>query len=273
MRFPKPRSLLLGVVAGGSMACHGAVAFDHQHGQWDVLLSQHVEWVTPHNTRVDYQAFLQDEARLDAYLEELSAVAMEEFAGWAEAEQLAFLINAYNAFTVKLILTEYPELDSIKDLGSLFQSPWKIEFFQLLGENRHLDWIEHEKIRVDYQEPRIHVAINCAAIGCPALLDEAYTGGNLETRLEKNMEIFLSDQSRNRFNKATDELELSKIFDWFEEDFQQRWRGWNSVAAMAADYSTFLADDPAAQQRIREKAVAIDHLSYDWSLNSLSSFD
>ena len=264
------RGWLMGIAAG-SLLSATAVAFDHQHEQWTLLLSRHVAWVTPYNSRVDYRGFQQDEAELDAYLQALSAVPPREFAGWKEAEQLAFLINAYNAFTVKLILGEYPDLDSIKDIGNLFQSPWKIEFFRLLGEDRHLDWIEHEKIRTNYQEPRIHVAINCAAVSCPALLDEAYTGASLDRRLEKNMEIFLSDRSRNRYSPASDELELSRIFDWFEEDFQQGWRGWSSVTDMAADYSQFLADDPTIQQRIRDQAVGVDYLAYDWGLNNLDT--
>lgn len=245
-----------------------AIAFDHQHSQWTILLNQYVHWINPYETRVDYAGFQGDNAALDAYLQVLSAVEPAAFEAWSEAQQLAFLINAYNAFTVKLILSEYPDLDSIKDIGGLFRNPWKIEFFSLLGEERHLDWIEHEKIRVDYPEPRIHVAVNCAAIGCPALIDEAYTAESLDSILERNMERFLADTSRNRVSPEADELELSKIFDWFEEDFQQGWRGWHSVADMAAQYAASLTNDPSVQQRIREQTLEIRYLDYDWSLNA-----
>ena len=88
---------------------------------------------------------------------------------------MAFLINAYNAFTIELVLTEYPKLKSIKDIGSIVRSPWKKSFYMLLGEQRNLDWIEHEQLRPHYNDPRIHTAIVCASIGCPALKPEPYT--------------------------------------------------------------------------------------------------
>lgn len=113
---------------------------------------------------------------------------------------MAFLINAYNAATVALILTRYPELDSIKELGSLLRSPWKRRFVDLLGARRSLDDIEHELLREapDFAEPRIHFAVNCASLGCPALRPEAYEAERLEAQLADQTRRFLRDRSRNR---------------------------------------------------------------------------
>lgn len=111
---------------------------------------------------------------------------------------MAFLINAYNAYTVEWILTRYPNLKSIKDLGSFLQSPWQKKFFSLLGEERHLDWIEHEQLPPLYSDPRVHAAVNCASIGRPALRNEAFTATRLEAQLEDGMQRFLADRTRNR---------------------------------------------------------------------------
>ena len=205
------------------------------------------------------------------YLDQLSEVPRATFDSWTKAERLAFLINAYNAFTIELILTEYPELDSIKDLGSLFQSPWKKEFFTLLGQPRHLDYIEHEVIRVEYQEPLIHFGVNCASIGCPALRDEAFTADKLDQQLQDGLQRFLSDRSRNRYNTANGTLEVSKIFDWFGEDFEQGHRGYNTLSDVFAPHAALLADDPQVQEKIRRGQVPITFISYDWSLNDRDS--
>lgn len=117
----------------------------------------------------------------------MSRVDQLEFDQWSTRQQLAFLINAYNAWTVELILEKWPDIDSIKDLGGIFSSPWRKEFISLLGEKRSLDNIEHDLIRGSgrYQDPRIHFAVNCASIGCPALRAEAYTGAKINQQLDQ----------------------------------------------------------------------------------------
>jgi hypothetical protein len=149
---------------------------DTRYTAWDALLKKHVRWLPDGmQSRVDYKGFAADRAALQQVLAQWSAVTPAQFQALPKPEQMAFLINAYNGFTVELILTQYPKLKSIKDLGSFIQSPWKKKFFKLLDEDRHLDWIEHEQLRPNYAEPRIHAAVNCASIGCPALRDEAFT--------------------------------------------------------------------------------------------------
>lgn len=259
----------LGLVVGSAQT---AWAFDQRHTLWDQLLNNHVVWIGGgYASRVDYAGFQNDRAQLRTYLAMLSAVEQDAFDSWASNEQLAFLINAYNAFTVELILTRYPELGSIKDTGSLVFSPWKKRFFRLLGKKRHLDDIEHGLIRKKgvYDEPRIHFAVVCAAIGCPGLRSEAFVADRLDRQLEDSLVRFLSDKSRNRYNAATGTLEVSKIFDWYKGDFSQGYRGITSLENFFGKYADLLADSDTGRQRVRSGSMKIRYLDYDWTLNDL----
>ena len=243
-----------------------AKGFDHQ--VWDALLKQHVvELKGGQASQVDYQGFADDKAELDRYLADLSKVKSGEFDAWPKDEQLAFLINAYNAWTVDLILTKWPDLDSIKDLGSFFRSPWSQSFIPLLGETRSLDDIEHNLIRGSdrYQDPRIHFAVNCASVGCPALRNEAYTGKHLEAQLDEQTRLFLQDRSRNR--AEADKLLLSSIFKWYREDFEKGWKGYTSLEQFLLDHAADLSLTPAEVQKLKDKDMSIRFLDYDWALN------
>ncbi len=193
---------------------------DAGQAPWDALLKKHVRWLPDNKqTRVDYAGFAKDRAELKKVLDAYSAVPRAEFDAWSQPQRMAFLINAYNAFTVELILTKYPDLKSIKDLGSFVQSPWKKKFFKLLGDERYLDWIEHEQLRPNYADPRVHAAVNCASIGCPALRNEAFTAQKLDAQLDDGMQRFMADRTRNRFKDG--KLEVNSIFKWFREDFEK----------------------------------------------------
>jgi hypothetical protein len=240
--------------------------FDPGYAAWNGLLHKHVRWLPDgKQSRVDYAGFQADRARLKAVLDTLSAVPQAEFGSWTRAQQMAFLINAYNAFTVELVLTRYPDLKSIKDIGTLFKSPWKMEFFTLLGAQHHLDWIEHEQLRPRYREPRVHAAVNCASIGCPALRPEAFTAERLEAQLEDGMRRFLGDRSRNRVRDGR--LEVNAIFKWFREDFERGDGGFQQLEDVFARYADVLGDGPEEQAKLRAKALPVSHLEYDWSLN------
>ncbi|WP_298827361.1 DUF547 domain-containing protein [uncultured Piscinibacter sp.] len=255
--------LLLALFGGAAQA-----QFDHGYAAWDALLKKHVRWLPDQKgSRVDYAGLQADRAALHQVLTTLSAVPQAEFDGWTKTQRMAFLVNAYNAFTVELILTRYPDLKSIKDLGSFIQSPWKKKFFRLLGQERHLDWIEHEQLRPLYAEPRVHAAVNCASIGCPALRSEAFTAATLEAQLEDGMRRFLADRTRNRVREGR--LEVSAIFKWFREDFEQGWRGWHKLEDVFASYAGQLSDDAQTQTALRARSLPVVHLDYDWSLNAL----
>ncbi|MGE3348461.1 MAG: DUF547 domain-containing protein [Ramlibacter sp.] len=243
-------------------------AFDGSFATWDALLKKHVRWLADNRqTRVDYKGFAADRAVLQKVLAGWSAVTAAQFAGWPRAQQMAFLINAYNGFTVELILTRYPDLKSIKDIGSVFQSPWKKKFFTLLGEERTLDWIEHEQLRPRYQDPRVHAAVNCASIGCPALRPEAFTAARLDAQLDDGLQRFMADRTRNRY--ADGKLQVSMIFKWFREDFEKGHQGFSQLEDVMARYANHLADSPADRDAIKAKHVPITFLDYDWSLNAV----
>ncbi len=247
-----------------------AAGFDHSHAAFTTLLRKHVRLVRDgQTTQVAYAGVAADRAPLKAYLDSLSTVAPATFAGWSKAERQAFLINAYNAFTIELILTKYPDLKSIKDLGSLLNSPWKPKWISLLGGKVSLDDIEHSMLRKrgDYDDPRVHFAVNCASIGCPALREEAFVAARLDAQMDEQTLRFMSDRTRNRYNAPRGRLELSKIFDWYGEDFRLGHRGIASLPAFAARYAEQLADAPADRERIRGGKLDIAFTDYDWALN------
>jgi hypothetical protein len=244
--------------------------FDHTHKAWDDLLKKHVKYVLDGNaSKVDYAGFAKDRAALKVVLDSYSKVPKADFDKWPKPQQQAFLINAYNAFTVELILTKYPDLKSIRDLGSFVSKPWSKKFFTLFGQESYLDAIEHEMLRKDgvYDDPRVHVAVVCASIGCPMLRNEAFTADKLEAQLEDGMKRFLSDNTRNRLNPATKKLEISRIFDWYGKDFEKGHKGFTSVKATMAKYADQLAQAPADRALVREQKADVTFLDYDWTLN------
>ncbi len=244
-------------------------ATDHTYATWDGLLRKYVHWLPDNKqSRVDYTGFARERSALQTVLANWSTVTPAEFAAFSRAQQMAFLINAYNGFTVELILTQYPNLKSIKDLGNLLQSPWKKKFFRLLGEKRHLDWIEHEQLRPRYNDWRVHVGVNCASIGCPALRPEAFTAAQLDTQLDDSMLRFMSDRTRNRY--ADGRVELSAIFKWFSEDFQKGHRAIHTIDELVLRYADALGIPAADRETIRTGGAQIQYLDYDWSLNDAS---
>lgn len=236
---------------------------------WDALLKKHVITLQGGQvTQVNYAGMQQDKSRLGTYLQSTSAVSRSEFERWNKNEQLAFLINNYNAWTVSLILSEYPNVKSIKDLGSFFQSPWKKSFIPLLGETRSLDDIEHTLIRGSgrYNDPRVHFAVNCASIGCPALRSEAYQAERLDSQLDEATRLFLADRNRNRV--VGQSLQVSSIFKWYREDFEKGWRGFYSLNDFFVFYYQALDVNHGNIQKL--KKMNIEFLDYDWRLNKKS---
>ena len=246
-----------------------SASFDHNYAAWDALLQKHVKWLADgKQSRMDYRSLAASRASLQAVLAQWSAVTPAQFAAFSREQQMAFLINAYNGFTAELVLTKYP-VKSIKDIGTLLQSPWKNKFFTLLGEQHHLDWIEHEQLRPKYNEPRIHAAVNCASIGCPGLRPDAFTAAKLEAQLADGMARFMGDRTRNRYNAQSGKLEVSAIFKWFREDFEKGQRGFSKLEDVFAFYADQLSDDPAGKDKLRAKTVSVSFLDYDWSLNDI----
>ncbi len=212
------------------------------------LLKKHV-----FKNRVNYDGFKKDEHLLDAYLTILSNTEIESF---SSSEQFAFYINAYNAFTIKLILTKYPGINSIKEIGTFFTNPWKIKFIELQGRTVTLDYIEHKVLRPIFKDPRVHFAINCASKSCPPLRNEPYEPPILENQLDEQAKHFINNEKTNFFKNNT--LFLSKIFAWFDEDFSDK------PIQFIQQYAN---DDLKAAIRSAGHDIKLSYITYDWSLN------
>lgn len=224
---------------------------DQHHVEWSELLAKHVV-----DGVVNYTAFRGDIAVLNNYLDVLDNTHPSEL---PEKERLAFYINAYNAYTVKLILDNFKDgnpVASIKDLGGFFSTPWKKEFCRVGGELLSLDNIEHDIIRPQFKDARVHFGVNCASKSCPRLISAAYEGNVLDNQLDENSRFFINDRKFNYMKEDT--LYISKIFKWFSEDF-----GDNVV-----DFIKQYADEPLLQQ-IESAGVdiSVKYLPYDWTLN------
>ncbi|MDD9301699.1 MAG: DUF547 domain-containing protein [Desulfobacter sp.] len=215
---------------------------------YETLLSHHVK-----NNRVDYDGFKKDEALLDQYLAVLSAVDPKAL---DPDHELAFYINAYNAFTIKLVLTRYPEINSIKEISSFFSSPWSKKFIPINGWTVSLDHIEHKVLRPEFKDPRIHFAINCASKSCPPLFNRPFEGDEIHTQLDLVTQTFINTPKTTFVKDNT--LYLSKLFDWFETDFN------NNVLGFVRRF----AQEPLKSELDRAGSkIKISYLYYDWTLN------
>ena len=202
---------------------------------------------------VDYEGLKNDEAKLDRYLKVLEKTDTKAL---SRNEQFAFYINAYNSSTIKLILSDYPGIKSIKELGSLFKSPWKKNICRIEGKIITLDDIEHNILRPRFKDPRVHFTINCAAKSCPPLRSEPYRGGDLEQQLDEMTRAFINDLENNRLEDLT--LYVSSIFKWFKEDFNKDIIGF---------FLKYAKGNLKRQLEARRGKIKVKYLDYDWSLN------
>lgn len=221
------------------------------HSLFNKLLAKNVT----SDGRVNYKGFAKDSLEFNQYLRILSSNPPNEKT-WSREEQMAYWINAYNAFTIKLITRYYP-LKSIKDIGSSIQipfvnTPWDIKFIVIGKEKMDLNNIEHGILRKKYNDPRIHMVLVCASKSCPVLLNEAYDPRRLDEQLKKQTKIFLEDPKRNKV--AADQAQLSMIFKWYAMDFN---KNGNSVRSFINSYST----------RKINPETELSYLDYDWNLN------
>lgn len=230
-----------------------AGAFDHSHAAFTEVLKANVA-----SERVDYEAIKKNPAPLATYLGTLAAVKEAEFKGWKKEQQLAFLINLYNAATIKLVAENYP-VRSIKKIGSVLKGPWDQEVVTLFGKTVTLNYIEHERIRPVFGEPRAHFALVCASVGCPPLRAEAFTADKLGAQMDEQGRIFFATKSKNSIDAAGGVLHLSPIFDWFKKDFTDKA---GSVEKFVAPYF------PEADAKvILSGKLKVKFTEYDWSLN------
>ena len=221
------------------------------HTLFDSLLKLYVD----NAGNVNYEDFIKDSTQLNQYLK-LLADNPPDTATWDRNTQMAYWINAYNAFTIKLIVDNYP-VKSIKDLNPTISVPfvnsiWDVAFFEIGGVKMDLNNIEHAILRDYYQDPRIHFAINCASISCPRLLNRAYISESLEIDLDQQAKEFINDPTKNKIQ--ADEIEVSKIFLWFGGDFKKQ----GTLIDFLNRY---------ANKKINNSAD-IDYMAYNWLLNN-----
>ena len=221
------------------------VSSNAQTTTYNSLLQKHVD----KQGNVDYKGLKTDEARLDMYMEYLAATSPNKT--WSVNKQKAFWINAYNAYTLKIILENYP-LKSITKIKKKGKTAWKIPFVKVGNKLYTLDHIEHKILRKNLFDPKIHVGVNCASISCPKLSNIAFTEENIEAELTRLMNDFVNDPSKNKLSKK--KVQISSIFDWFKEDFTKN----NSVIDYLNTFSKIEINSNAK----------INYLKYDWSLNS-----
>ncbi|WP_277236607.1 DUF547 domain-containing protein [Hymenobacter sp. YC55] len=226
------------------------VAEPVDHSAFDKLLKKYVN----DQGLVNYKAWKNDQAAFNQYLALLSK--NPPTASWSKAEQMAYWINAYNAYTIRLILDHYP-VQSIKDIGTKIQipfvtTPWAAKFFTIGGTKMSLDNIEHGTLRKKYNDPRIHFALVCASISCPRLRNEAYTAAKLDSQLDEQGRDFLRNPNKNKPGKTS--AQLSKYFDWYKGDWTANGQ---TVVGWVNKYAATKLDNTAK----------ISYLDYNWSLN------
>ncbi len=226
-----------------------SVAIPISHGQFDKLLKKHVDA----SGMVNYKGFVTDSVALAAYLDYASK-SHPNSNNWSKDEQLAYWINIYNAATIQLVIRHYP-VASIKDVAGFIpfvNSPWDVKFIHVEGETYDLNNIEHGIIRPNFDEPRIHFALVCAAVSCPKLRNEAYTADQLESQLEDQARSFFNNPEKNEL--AQNAISISNLLDWYKSDFTGHGK---SLIGYINQYSNVKIDETAS----------ISYLDYSWDLN------
>lgn len=237
-----------------------AFAIDHNHSSFTKILENNTSQKDG-QTWVDYAHLVKTDRKiLKEYLNELEEVTSAQYSSFSKDQKLAFLINAYNAFTLEWIAEHYP-VKSIKDTGSFLRSPWKTTFpkYKFLGESFTLDSIEHDRIRKEFNEPRIHFAVNCASIGCPSLMTTAFSAKDLEKQLAQAEEAFF--RNPDKFQAKGNKIKLSPILDWYGDDFKKVHGSVEKYIFKRAKKMGLLKDINDASE------LKIDFMDYNWDLN------
>ncbi len=253
-------------------------SFDHSYATYNSLLNRYVI-----NARVNYEGFINSRAELETFLRALGSVDENVFESWTEEQRLAFWINAYNAFTIKAIIDHYPIKRSFTLVG-IFYAPsdsilqikgvWTKLQFKALGNMVTLDEIEHQILRKKFNEPRIHMAINCASISCPDLRNEAYTPEKLEEQLADASINFVNNPDKGVYvNEQSGKVKLSKIFKWFGDDFinnygsKKLFNNYSLKENAVLNFTSEYIESEEVKEYLMNNKLKIGYLGYDWHLN------
>lgn len=227
---------------------------------------------------MNYRALQADRVQLDAFAANVGALDRAVYESWPEAEKIAFLLNAYNALTLEAILANYPIKPSLTGAAlypknSIRQIPgvWDRLEFQLLGQTATLDMIEHQMLRKQFNEPRIHLALVCASIGCPTLHNEPYEATRLNEQLDDQTRKLLADPRKFKLDRQARVVYLSPLFKWYGSDFVKRFSAEQPAGHGAAEravlnyFGSLL--NPDDRGFLGKEKFKIKYLDYDWSLN------
>jgi len=253
-------------------------SFDHSYATYNSLLNRYVI-----NARVNYEGFINSRAKFETFLRTLGSVDKDVFESWTEEQRLAFWINAYNAFTIKAIIDHYPIKRSFTLVG-IFYAPsnsilqikgvWTKLQFRALGNMVTLDEIEHQILRKKFNEPRIHMAINCASISCPDLRNEAYTPEKLEEQLADASINFVNNPDKGVYvNEQSGKVKLSKIFKWFGDDFinnygsKKLFNNYSLKENAVLNFTSEYIESEEVKEYLMNNKLKIGYLGYDWHLN------
>jgi hypothetical protein len=216
---------------------------------------------------VDYPGLQANPQPLKDVVAQLGAVAPSTYATWGDPDKIAFLINAYNAITLESIINQKPLKNSIKDIFGV----WNFAKHTVAGNTKTLDDIEHNTLRKNFNEPRIHAALVCAAISCPPLRREPYIGAKLNEQLESQVRQWLSNERGLKIDRAQNQVSISSIFKWFGEDWQKSYSTADKFAGKPTERAVlnFISRyvSPEDQAYLAQGGYKLKYLNYDWSLN------
>ncbi|MDA2921263.1 DUF547 domain-containing protein [Desulfobacterota bacterium AH_259_B03_O07] len=257
--------------------------FDQRHSIYDSLLKEHVQ-----DAKVNYRGIINSSEKFNEYIMQLGSISQEAYQNWTDEEKLAFWINAYNAFTIKAIIDNYPIKRNYSLVGLFLPSNsirqisgvWTDLQFRAVGRNVTLGEIEHEILRKEFNEPRIHFAINCASMGCPDLRNEAYRPDIIYDQLESQSIDYVNNQEKGvRIDTENSKVQFSQIFNWFGDDFVESYgntklfeeRSFKEKAIL--NFVLKYLKSEGERDYLKRNGFSISYLDYDWSLNELSDQD
>ena len=260
----QPESLLSDIEStdktANAVSPNQAVSYD----SYATVLSKYVD----DEGLVAYQELQSSRQPLDKFNDSLASVAPETFLGWSEDDRIAYLINAYNSYTLAAIINQDPLKQSIRDIPQV----WKKQQYQVVGQNKSLDDIEHGTLRKEYNEPRIHAVLVCAAMSCPPLHDEPFRGDDLDAQLDERVTTWLSNpQLGLKIDRQNNTVAISSIFKWFGEDWipnygtDEGFAGNDKQKASLNFISNYVSPEDA--EYLKAGNYRVRYLDYDWSLN------
>lgn len=217
--------------------------------------------------QVDYELLKENRQKLDQFNAAIGTLSPNTYASWTEQEKIAFLINAYNSLTLEAIIDNYPT-KSIRDIPGV----WDRKKFKVMGQEMTLDNIEHQILRKEFNEPRVHMALVCASIGCPPLKTEPFVGEKLDEQLDAQARVYLSSPQNFRIDRNPKRVYVSSIFKWFGEDFEKSYgkeQNFEKLNGKETAFLNFISQylSPDDRDYLTQGGYRVSYLDYDWSLN------